>query len=235
MRVVVVQNEDDRAFVAGLGIVPEKRVVLVPGSGVETGRFAPAPEPEGVPVVLFPSRLLRDKGVEEFVAAARLLRARGVAARFVLVGDRDPENPASVPAQTLHAWTNEGVVEHWGWRDDMPAVYAQASVVCLPSWREGMSRALLEAAACGRAIVTCDVPGCRDVVADGAGVLVPARDPQALAQALATLLADPAKRQALGVRARARALAEFSLERVVRDTLAIYAVGVEHASAADAR
>jgi glycosyltransferase involved in cell wall biosynthesis len=220
---LIVQNPDDLALLTRRGIVNASRTVLIRGSGVDLTRFAPAPEPEGAPLVVLPARMLRDKGVEEFVAAARALKQAGVNARFALVGDPDPENPAAISPAQLEAWRESGAVECWGWRDDMAAVFRQAHVVCLPSYREGLPKALIEAAACGRALVTCDVPGCREVVRDGDnGLLVPARDSAALAQALRRLLEDTALRDRMARRSRERAVAEFSLERVIADTLALY-------------
>jgi glycosyltransferase involved in cell wall biosynthesis len=129
--------------------------------------------------------MLWDKGVGEFVAAARTLQAEGLRARFALVGDSDDENPASVHASQLRVWEKEGVIEWWGWKENMDDVYAQTAIVCLPSYREGVPKTLIEAAACGLPIVTSDVPGCREVVRHGEnGLLVPVRDAGALARAL---------------------------------------------------
>lgn len=221
---VVFQNADDRAAFVDAGLLAPSRAVLLPGgSGVDLARFAPRPEPDGAPVVMLPARLLWDKGVGEFVQAARLLRARGVRARFVLVGDTDA-NRAAVPRAQLEAWASEGIVEWWGRSEDMPGTLAAAHLVVLPSYREGCPKVLLEAAACGRAMVTTDVPGCRDVVSSGdEGLLVPARDAGALADAVAALLADPARRARCGARARERAEREFDVARVVDAHLALYA------------
>jgi len=151
------------------------------------------------------------------------LKAAGVAARFALVGDPDPENPASVPQEQLAGWAEEGAVECWGRRTDMPEVLAEAHIVCLPSYREGLPKALIEAAAAGRAIVATDVPGCREVVAAGDnGLLVPARNAAALAEALRALIADPGSRRRMGRRGREIAEAEFAVERIVAETLAVY-------------
>lgn len=219
---VIVENEDDLEVVAGLGVAG-RHVHLVRGAGVDTTAYAPSPEPEGIPVVVLPARMLWDKGVGEFVEAASLLRQRGVNARFVLVGDPDEENPASVSARRLASWQKEGAVEWWGRRDDMPQVLMQAHIVCLPSYREGLPKSLLEAASSGRPIVTTDVPGCRAVVHDGDnGILVGARSAAALADALGRLIADPALRQRMGRRGRDRALSEFSQEIVVARVLALY-------------
>jgi glycosyltransferase involved in cell wall biosynthesis len=185
--------------------------------------YAPVPEPEGVPIVVLPARMLWDKGVREFVEAAALLRQRGVSARFVLVGDPDGENPASVPEAQLADWQRQGVVECWGRREDIPQVLARSNIVCLPSYREGLPKSLLEAASSGRAIVTTDVPGCREVVRDGDnGILVEARNSKALADGLQRLLVDPVLRQRMGQRGRERVMSEFSQEIVVSRVMSVY-------------
>jgi glycosyltransferase involved in cell wall biosynthesis len=219
---LVVQNPDDARLLAAEGIAHDIR--LIRGSGVDTQLFAPEPEVPGVPLAVLPARMLRQKGIEDFVAAVRLLRRRGVALRAALVGAPDPDNPSSIPESQLRAWHDEGAVEWWGWRGDMAEVLRQSAIVCLPStYGEGIPKCLLEAAACGRPIVATDIPGCREAVRHGEnGLLVPPRDPAALADALAQLAAEPQRRREMGARGRQRALAEFSEERVVAQTLALY-------------
>ena len=220
---VILQNHDDKALLTGTGILASELVVVIRGSGVDLERYAALPEAPGVPVVLLASRMLWDKGVGEFVEAARRLRAGGVAARFVLVGEPDEGNPASVPQGRLLEWQEAGIVEWWGMRDDMPAVFAQAHVVCLPSYREGLPKVLLEAAACGRPLVASDVPGCREIVRhEENGLLVTVRDPAALADALRRLIGDAGMRQRMGQRGRAMVEADFSVQQVIRETLDVY-------------
>ena len=220
---LIVQNPDDRKMLVEAGIVKAARIRLIRGSGVDIRRFAPSPEPAGTPLVMLPSRLLWDKGVGEFVAAAGLLRERGAEARFALVGDGDPGNPATIPEGRLRAWQAEGAVEWWGRREDMPAVLSSAAIVCLPSYREGLPKVLLEAAACGRPLVATDVPGCREIVIDGGnGLLVPPRDAPALAEAIGRLIKEPGLRADMGRRGRELVEAQFSEERVVAQTLAVY-------------
>lgn len=221
--IVLFQNEDDRSLFLARGLVPRDRTALIPGSGVDTIRFAPSPEPEGDPLVVLPARMLWDKGVGEFVSAARLLAAEGVRARFALIGEQDDENPAAVPSSRLAEWKASGPIEWWGLRDDMPEIYAQSHIVCLPSYREGLPKALLEAAACGRPVVGTDVPGVREVVRhEETGLLVPARDAQALAAALRRLLHDRPLRERLGARGRRMAVEEFSQEKIAGQTAALY-------------
>jgi glycosyltransferase involved in cell wall biosynthesis len=177
----------------------------------------------GVPLVVLPGRRLWDKGVSEFCAAAASLQTSGVAARFALVGGLDDGNPPAVPETWLHEQERGEAVEWWGQRQDMTAVYAAAHIVCLPSYREGLPTALLEAAACGCALVATDVPGCREVVRDGdTGLLVSPRDPQALAQALREILFDAPQRARFSERAHKRIVAEFSAAQVASSTNALY-------------
>jgi glycosyltransferase involved in cell wall biosynthesis len=220
---VIFQNPADQAFFLENRLVEQTRVVLIQGSGVDTIKFSPQPEPAGLPLLVLPARLLWDKGVGEFVQAACLLKAEGLSARFALVGDADPDNPAGVSAAQLKLWEKSGMVEWWGWRDDMVEVYSQAHIVCLPSYREGMSKTLIEAAACGRPIIACDVPGCREVVQTGiSGLLVPPRDAPALAEAMRRLIQNPEERRSMGTMGRMIAENTFTKELVISQTLAFY-------------
>jgi glycosyltransferase involved in cell wall biosynthesis len=196
---------------------------MIRGSGVDLIQYIHTLLPLGVPVVLLAARLLADKGVREFVHAARLLKQRGVSGRFCLAGSVDPANPASLADSELRQWANEGVVELWGQRSDMPRVLGSAHLVVLPSYREGLPKVLLEAAACGRAVVTTDAPGCRDAIEPGVtGVLVPVRNAEALAEALNVLINDPARCQAMGNAGRALAERAFDVRQVVAVHLRIY-------------
>lgn len=220
---VIFENRDDLESFVEAGSVRRTEAVLIRGAGIDLVRFSPKAAPTGVPVVVLMARMLRDKGIAEFVAAAHKLHEQGVAGRFALVGDPDPGNPASIPLETLRAWQGHGSVEWWGWRDDVAGVLGEACIACLPSYREGLPKSLLEAAACGLPIVTTDAPGCREVVVDGHnGLLVPIRNVDALASALKTLLLDPALRLRMGELSRARAKDEFSSQQVISETLAVY-------------
>ena len=218
----IAQNPENAQFVESLGVRPE-RISLVRGAGVDIRRFRPQPEPEGPVRVTMVSRLLWDKGVREFVDAAMLVRkARGDVV-FTLVGAPDDGNPTSVSSQQVRSWTEAGLVEWWGHREDIADVLARSHVAVLPSHGEGMPKTLLEAAACGRPIVATDVPGCREVVRHGSnGLLVPARDARALADAVMALADDPACRTAMGAEGRRRAESEFAEERVNQETLQVY-------------
>jgi glycosyltransferase involved in cell wall biosynthesis len=220
---VIFQNPDDRDHFVGAGLVKAEDTTLIRGAGVDMGRFMPSPEPSGVPVIVLASRMIADKGIGEFVAAARELRGEGVHARFVLVGDTDAGNPTAIASATLTAWHEEGAVEWWGQCTNMPAVLAAAHIVCLPSYREGLPKVLVEAAACGRPLVTTDTPGCRDICRDQEnGLLVKAKDAHSLAAALRRLIQDAPLRRRLGARARQIVEHDFSDATVIRQTLALY-------------
>ncbi len=222
-RRLMVQNPDDRAFFADRGVVRADRIALVPGSGVDMDLLPPAPEPDGPPLFCYVGRMLADKGLNELAEAARRLRDAGRPVRLALVGEPDPGNPASLDADTLRAWEAEGLCKWWGHRDDIADVWKQAHVAVLPSYREGLPKALLEAACVGRPGIAADAPGSRDVVADGTtGLLVPVRDSAALAEAMAALADDAPRRRAMGMAARARVEAEFSAERIGAQTVDLY-------------
>ena len=220
----IFENNEDRKLLMTARVVRPERSVVIGGVGVNPTEFSPLAEPDGVPLVLLASRMLWEKGVGEFVKAAETLKKAGLRARFVLAGVPDPGNPASIPEAQLRAWADEGFVEWWGQQGDMPQVLAQSNVVCLPSaYGEGLPRILIEAAACGRAIVTTDVPGCRDIVRhEENGLLVPVRDAKALAEALARLLNDPGLRARMGGRGREIFLSGFTEEQVLEQTLSVY-------------
>lgn len=220
---VVVQNGDDLARLATTGAL-RRRLVLIPGAGVDLERFRPQPEPTSAVTVLLPARMIWKKGVVDFVAAAELLRRHGVAARFLLAGASDRGHPDAVPEYRLRAWHAAGAVEWLGHREDMPELIAASHVVCLPScYGEGLPKSLIEAAAAGRAIVATDVPGCRDVVCHGeTGLLVPPRDVDALAAALRRLIEDAGLRRRLGACGRQAAERRFGLQDVIEAHLTLY-------------
>lgn len=220
---LIVQNEEDLRRVVDEGLAHVQAVRLVPGAGVEIARYDRADVRKTPPLVVLPARLLREKGVVEFVEAARLLKKEGNAARFALVGRPDPLNPASVTPAEIDAWVSEGVIEAWGWREDMPAVLAQTQIVCLPSYHEGLPKTLLEAAASGCAMVATDIAGNRPVVREGeTGLLVPVGDVPSLAAALRRMTIDDELRQRCGDNAHQLAREKFSLDSVITRTSKIY-------------
>jgi glycosyltransferase involved in cell wall biosynthesis len=219
----IVQNADDAKLLADQQLAPRDSIRLIRGSGINPAEYATEDATVGVPLVVLPARLLIAKGVREFIAAAALLKAEGVKARFALVGEPDTDNPAAVPREELLDAVLAGNVEHWGWREDMAQVFSEASLVCLPSYREGLPKALIEAAASARAIVATDVPGCREIVRPGEnGWLVPPRDVTALTTALRQAIAQPGLCAEYGQRGRHMAEREFPLETVIKETLSVY-------------
>lgn len=223
-QVALFQNPDDRAFFTDRRLVDNATTEVILGSGIDPDQWPATPLPDtDEPLVVLPGRLLWDKGIGAFVVAAKRLKEQGIKARFALVGPEDPGNRAAVPRQTLDTWRDDGTVEIWGRRDDMQNVYAQAHIVCLPSRREGVPRALLEAMSMQRAIVTTDAPGCREAVRhEENGFLVPVDDAEALAVALRRLLEDPRLMTQYGTEGRRRALDRFTERHVADQTLALY-------------
>lgn len=225
---VIFQNTNDRDVLQRAHVVRAGQAVMIRGSGVSLDAFPALPEPEGPIVAIMVARLLRDKGVMEFVEAARIASRRsdvagGRGLRWVLVGAPDPGNPASVSAHDVEQWRQEGVVECLGERSDIASLYADAHIAVLPSYREGLPKSLVEAAACGRAVVTTDVPGCRDAIEPGAsGLLVPVRDANSLADAVLRLANDNALRQQMGAEGRRLAEREFDIDQIISAHLAIY-------------
>lgn len=222
---VILQNPDDVALVKRAGIADTETIRLIPGSGVDCSRFADRLPKNGAgpKKVLFAARVLWDKGISEFVAAARRLRAQGRHLRFLVAGTPDLGNPATVPESRLLEWVNEGAVEWLGHVGDMAALLQAVDMMVLPSYREGLPKGLIEAAACGLPLVTTNVPGCREVVTDGVdGLLVPARDAEALADAIGKLDDAPELAARLGRAARAKALRMFDERIVVDSTIAVY-------------
>ena len=220
---VIFQNKEDRETFIRLRLIKAESTNIIPGSGVNLNKFTPEPEPLGPPVVMFAARMLWDKGINEFVQAARILKTEGVQARFVLVGDTYKDNPSAVSPQQLAEWTSEGIVEWWGWHDDMERILPQSSIVCLPTYHEGVPRVLTEAAASGRAIVSTNIAGCQEIVFEGInGLMVPPRNSVLLADALRTLVNDPNLRSKMGHEGRKIAENHFSDEIVTRKTLDVY-------------
>lgn len=241
----VFENADDRAYFLEQGWVREDGVVLIRGAGVDIERFTPklretfgdftTHEPqadlstkiltEEMPIVMLLSRMLWDKGIGEFVEAAKQLREKnGVNyARFVLVGDPDEDNRGAIGRDQLQAWQEEGCVEWWGFKSKVENILAQATISCLPSYREGLPKSLLESLSMGLPCIATDVPGCREAVIDGVnGILVPPRQSQPLAQAIDKLIQSPALREQYGKVSRQMAVDQFSREIVNEQTLALY-------------
>jgi glycosyltransferase involved in cell wall biosynthesis len=225
---LILQNPDDVALFEQAAIVSAAQVHLIAGSGVDCKRFAARTEDWAQPSsgrfrVVLPARLLWDKGVAEYIDAARVLRSQGLTIDLLLAGEPDPGNPAAVPLALLQSWVDEGLVQWLGHVDDMPGLFGSVDAVVLPSYREGLPKGLIEAGASGLPLITTDVPGCREVVTHEVdGLLVPAKDAVALAEAIARLHADAALCKRLGQAARAKALAEFDEQLVIKRTIDVY-------------
>jgi glycosyltransferase involved in cell wall biosynthesis len=218
----IFQNPDDVLEIWGASGHPRARIIR--GAGVDPAEYPYHEEPPGTPLVILASRMLWSKGVGDFIEAARRCRAAGLDSRFALVGDTDEGNPDAIPAECLRRWHAEGIVEWWGRRQDMPEVFRQSHVVALPTtYREGIPKVLIEAASTGRPLVATDMPGCREIVVDGAnGYLVEPNCPQELYESLSKLIQNKNLRQRMGIRGRERVLDGFSLDDVITQTLDIY-------------
>ena len=214
---VFFQNRHDRDLFVAQRLVRPDSIVLLPGSGIDLAQFAPVPEAASpAPVFLLVARLLRDKGVAEFVEAARIVRAEHTQAEFHLLGFLDAENRTAIPRPQVEAWEREGVVRYLGSASDVRPYLAGATAVVLPSYREGMPRSLLEAAAMGKPLIATDVPGCTEIARAGENaILCRVRDARSLADAMLAMLAlSPAERARMGARSRAIAEREFDVSVV---------------------
>jgi glycosyltransferase involved in cell wall biosynthesis len=224
---LILQNPDDVRLFENSRIVRSESIRRIPGSGVDCNLFSPSPAgtaPRQGPLrVLLAARPLWDKGIQEFANAAHELRRAGRSIEFLLAGEPDAGNPAAVPQEALAGWQNSGTLKILGHVDDMPNLLRSVDVAVFPSYREGLPKGLIEAAACGIALITTDAPGCREVVNDMQdGLLVPARDSKALAEAIARLQDDEPLRRRLARAAHLRAREEFDERIVIRKTVSVY-------------
>lgn len=222
-RRVIIENHDDLNNLVTGGFAKFDSIALIKGAGVDTKKFDYRPEPDGQVRVIMVSRLLRDKGVQEFIDAAQLVRALDNSVRFVLVGDVDDGNPTSLSENEIADLRNSSNVTWLGERTDIAELLATSHIACLPSYREGLPKSLIEAASVGRPIVTTDVPGCREVVTHMVnGLLIKPRNSNELAAAISKLVNDPNLRRTMGTESRKKAEAEFSNEIVIRQTNSVY-------------
>ncbi|MFZ1678163.1 MAG: glycosyltransferase family 4 protein [Saprospiraceae bacterium] len=223
---IIVQNEDDYKLVSTFNRVKKDRIFIIKGSGVDLNKFSyTKAEPHKTQIILMASRMLFDKGVKEFVSAARKIKSKNqFDAEFILAGKLDIENKSGIPEDTLREWNYEGCIKWIGHQEDMVTLYKKSDIIVLPtSYKEGLPKTLIEACAIGRPIVTTDVPGCREVVKNGEnGWLVEKGNVEELETAIIKLIKDEHMRESMGKKARAIAEREFSIEKVVRDTFAIY-------------
>ena len=220
---LILQNRDDKLLWHQQAGVREENIALIRGSGVDLQKFAPYPEPAGIPVIVCATRMLKDKGIEDLVEAAKILARKRIRARIVLCGPADDDNPSAISAQQLRQWQKDTPIEWVGMIEDIAKQYNNCHIAVLPSYREGLPKSLIEAAAAGLPIVTTNVPGCREVVENGRnGLLVPPRNPIALAEALGILINHPSLRRKFGQASRKKAEKEFAEELIIAQTLAVY-------------
>lgn len=221
---VIFQNIDDQSKITQITKILPDNSILIHGSGVDLSLYSMKPFNTGVPIILLAARLLVSKGVKEFVRASKLVNATTVRARFVLVGEVDLLNPESIQQQELDKWDRDGIVEVWGYRKNMHNILSLASIVVLPSYYgEGLPKILIEAAACGRAVITTNHPGCRDAIENNVtGLLVPIRDANAIAEAVSSLLDNPIYYKEMGHAGRRLAERKYSIEKVCEDHMRIY-------------
>lgn len=214
---VLFQNNDDLKYFILKKIVTVDQCMLISGSGVDMDKFVPIPEPGNKqPVVMLTSRFVEEKGIRYFVEASRILKAKNISARFVLVGRPEDDQPTSIQHAEITGWIKEALLEWWGWHNNMEEIYPLANIVCLPTYyMEGIPKSLIEAAACGRALIATDVPGCREIVHhEQNGLLVPVKDAHALSDAITLLVTNHELRAKMGARSREIALADFSIQKV---------------------
>jgi glycosyltransferase involved in cell wall biosynthesis len=235
--VVLVQNPHDRAALAALGIKQE-RIVLIPGSGVDTEALRPLPEPDRPITYGFAGRLLTDKGIRALVAAHGIVRDQGLETHLLIAGNPDPANPASVSMHEVNEWTRRPGITWLGHIKDISSLWRQCHFAILPSHREGLPGSLMEAAACGRAMIATDAPGCREIVIDDqTGLLVPIEDPKALAQAIVKLAASPELRTRYGNAARELVVSKLSAKLIGDSIVRLYRelTGAQHGAPLTAR
>lgn len=221
---IIFQNKHDQKILLNMKAVERRKTFLIPGSGVNLKEYHYVSEPAlKQKTVVMAARLLQDKGVFEFVEAANLLKKRGINSSFILAGDRDPGNPGTVSVKQIKQWKSEPAIKLVGFQKNIAGFFAKSNLVVLPSYREGLPKVLAEAAACGRAVITTDTPGCRDaIVPNKTGLLVPLRDSGALADAIEKLLSDDKKRKKMGSEGRKFAEQNFDIHKIIKAHLNIY-------------
>lgn len=222
-QIVIFQNKDDLNKFVNKKILKLSKTFIINGSGVDLQNFSNFDEPVGTPIVCFAARLIKDKGVFEYISAARLIKKRGIEAKFLLAGDLDTKNPTGLNLKELQEIKKEDLIEVLGYQNEIPGLYAKSNIICLPSYREGLPKSLIEAAAASRAVVTTDVPGCRDaIIPNKTGILVPVKDVDKLAEAIIWLIQNPSKRVKMGKAGRKLAEEKFQIKKVIENHLSIY-------------
>lgn len=221
---VILQNPDDKQLLIDLKAVKAEQTTLIRGSGIDLSTFQAFPEKlNDTPIVTFAARLLFDKGLAEYVDAIKLLNKKGIVANYQIVGDMDLGNNTSATEKDIEEWKTIPNLVVLGYQEEMSTVFKDSNIVVLPSYREGLPKVLIEAAACGRAVITTDVPGCRDAIEENkTGLLVPVKDSKELASAIEKLVTDTELRVEMGIAGRQLAEREFAIEKVIEKHLSIY-------------
>tara|TARA_Y100001970_G_C14212459_1_gene847701 strand:- start:529 stop:1653 length:1125 start_codon:yes stop_codon:yes gene_type:complete len=221
---LIMQNKDDCKKIWDLKLIEENKTRLIEGAGVNTDLFVPEEKQfKKIPTVILPARLLWDKGIGEFVEAARIIKSKSIKARFILVGSQDIHNPENIQLQVIDKWVDQGLIEYWGFSDNMPKIMREASIICLPSYREGLPKVLIEAASCAKPIVTTNVPGCKEVVSHGLnGYLVNERESKDLAIFLEELILDKSLRYSMGQEGRKIVLERFAEDLINKKTRKVW-------------
>jgi glycosyltransferase involved in cell wall biosynthesis len=221
----VFQQADDLSYFVQSGALSGMQARIIEGSGVNLEEFPSTPDPQGVPVITFVGRMIRRKGVGDLIRAEEILRAKGLKAKVMLVGPVEEGNPSAIPRDEIEKWVRQGNIEWLGYREDVQRIYSRSHIVALPTYYgEGIPKSLLEAAASARPIVASDIPGCREIVYNGEnGILVPPRDPPALADALERLIEAPELRVRMGERSREIVSTRFDSQRIDGETISLYA------------
>jgi glycosyltransferase involved in cell wall biosynthesis len=227
---IIFQNRDDLNFMIDDNIIKENRSIIIRGSGVNGGLFNYTKENNKTNNIILASRLLWDKGIGEFVKASKIIKENDITnLRFIIVGEIDSQNPTSVEKKDLLNWAENNLIEWWGFREDINKIYEQSNIVCLPSYREGLPKSLIEAAACGRAIIATDVPGCREIVIDGYnGLLVPKKNAQLLAEAIIKLIKNNSLRNNMGENGVKLFKDNFTIELIVSKHIELYINLLKH-------
>ncbi len=222
--ILILQNLDDYKFVYNKLKINQKNISLIKGAGVDCNKFKERKNNNKIPIILLASRMIWDKGIKEFYNAAKLIKKKGIKAKFILVGKPDQENPNSISLKQLNIWNNSGIIEWWGYRSDMVEVFKDVDIVVLPTfYGEGIPKVLIEGMACSKPIVATDMPGCRDLVIDGSnGILVKPKDFFDLAKALEKLILDPGLCKKMGAKGRALAVENYCQEKIFSKIINLY-------------
>ncbi|MAJ22877.1 MAG: hypothetical protein CBC24_03410 [Candidatus Pelagibacter sp. TMED64] len=220
---LILQNKDDNFFFIDNNLVNEKKITLIPGSGVDLNKYKNSSNFKNEKIILFPARILIDKGTIEFVESAKILKEKYPDWRFVLVGASGYKNPSSISETKINEWIDKGYIEWWGYKNEMSEIFMRSSIVCLPSYREGMPKSLLEAAAAGKPVITTDVTGCREAILAGVtGELVPVKNISKLVESLSKLIENRSLCEEYGKEGKLMAKEKFDIKNIVSKTFSLY-------------